>query len=40
MNVRAFRFYFSIIIAYKFMGKGELGELSLVDFVISTVLSR
>ena len=37
---RAVFFYFSIIIAYKFMGKRELGELSLVDFVISTVLSQ
>lgn len=29
-----------IIFAYKIMGKRELGELSLVDFVISTVLSQ
>lgn len=29
-----------IVFAYKFMGKRELGELSLVDFVISTVLSQ
>ncbi len=33
-------FYFIIILAYKFMGKRELGELSLIDFVISTVLSQ
>ena len=26
--------------AYKLMGKRELGELSLVDFVISTILSQ
>ncbi len=37
---RAVFFYFSIILSYKFMGKRELGELSLVDFVISTVLSQ
>lgn len=37
---RAVFFYFTIIISYKFMGKRELGELSLVDFVISTVLSQ
>ena len=29
-----------IVFAYKFMGKRELGELSLVDFVISTILSQ
>ena len=29
-----------IIFAYKIMGKRELGELSLVDFVISTILSQ
>ena len=29
-----------IIFAYKFMGKRELGELSLIDFVISTVMSQ
>ena len=33
-------FYFIIIFAYKLMGKRELGELSLIDFVISTVLSQ
>ncbi|MBQ1496667.1 MAG: DUF421 domain-containing protein [Bacilli bacterium] len=37
---RAVFFYFTIIFAYKIMGKRELGELSLVDFVISTVLSQ
>ena len=37
---RAVFFYFMIVFAYKFMGKRELGELSLVDFVISTVLSQ
>lgn len=37
---RAVFFYFIIIFAYKIMGKRELGELSLVDFVISTVLSQ
>lgn len=37
---RAVFFYFMIIFAYKFMGKRELGELSLVDFVVSTVLSQ
>ena len=37
---RAVLFYFIIIIAYKLMGKRELGELSLVDFVVSTVLSQ
>lgn len=37
---RAIFFYFMIIFAYKFMGKRELGELSLIDFVISTVMSQ
>ena len=37
---RAVFFYVMIVFAYKFMGKRELGELSLVDFVISTVLSQ
>ena len=37
---RAVFFYFMIIFAYKIMGKRELGELSLVDFVISTILSQ
>lgn len=37
---RAVFFYFMIIFSYKFMGKRELGELSLVDFVISTILSQ
>ena len=37
---RAIFFYFMIIFAYKFMGKRELGELSLVDFVISTIMSQ
>ena len=37
---RAVFFYFMIVFAYKFMGKRELGELGLVDFVISTVLSQ
>ena len=38
--VRAVLFYFLIIVSYKLMGKRELGELSLFDFVISTVLSQ
>ncbi len=29
-----------IVFSYKFMGKRELGELGLVDFVISTILSQ
>ena len=33
-------FYFIIIISYKIMGKRELGELSLIDFVISTIMSQ
>ena len=37
---RAVFFYFTIIFAYKFMGKRELGELSLIDFVISTIMSQ
>lgn len=37
---RSVFFYFTIIFAYKLMGKRELGELSLIDFVISTVLSQ
>ena len=37
---RSVFFYFVIIIAYKIMGKRELGELSLIDFVVSTVLSQ
>lgn len=37
---RSIFFYISIIMAYKLMGKRELGELSLVDFVISTILSQ
>ena len=37
---RTIFFYFVIIFAYKLMGKRELGELSLIDFVISTVLSQ
>ena len=37
---RSLFFYISIIMAYKLMGKRELGELSLVDFVISTILSQ
>ena len=37
---RSVFFYFLIIFAYKLMGKRELGELSLVDFVVSTVLSQ
>ncbi len=37
---RAVFFYFMIIIAYKIMGKRELGELSLIDFVVSTIMSQ
>ena len=37
---RSVFFYFSIIFSYKIMGKRELGELSLVDFVISTIMSQ
>lgn len=43
LNIIIFRtilFYFLIIFSYKLMGKRELGELSLVDYVISTVLSQ
>ena len=37
---RSIFFYFTIIISYKIMGKRELGELSLFDFVISTIMSQ
>ncbi|MBQ3475469.1 MAG: DUF421 domain-containing protein [Bacilli bacterium] len=37
---RSVFFYFMILFSYKLMGKRELGELSLFDFVISTVLSQ
>ena len=37
---RSVFFYFVIVVAYKLMGKRELGELSIVDFVVSTVLSQ
>lgn len=37
---RSVFFYFIIVVAYKLMGKRELGELSIVDFVVSTILSQ
>lgn len=37
---RSVFFYFVIVLSYKVMGKRELGELSIIDFVIGTVLSQ
>lgn len=37
---RSVFFYFLIVLSYKLMGKRELGELGIIDFVISTVLSQ
>ena len=33
-------FYFFIIFAYKLMGKREVGELDIIDFVMSMLLSQ
>lgn len=33
-------FYFFILICYKIMGKKEIGELDIIDFVISLLLSQ
>ena len=37
---RTIFFYFVVIISYKIMGKRELGELSIIDFVISMLISQ
>ena len=37
---RAVFFYFFILICYKIMGKKEIGELDIIDFVISLLLSQ
>ena len=33
-------FYFFILICYKIMGKKEIGELDIIDFVVSLLLSQ
>lgn len=33
-------FYFVVIVAYKIMGKREVGELGIFDFIISMVISQ
>ena len=37
---RTFIFYFIILISYKLMGKREVGELGIFDFVISMLMSQ
>lgn len=37
---RTFFFYFVVALAYRVMGKRELGELSIFDFVISILISQ
>ena len=37
---RTIFFYFLILICYKIMGKKEIGELDIIDFVISLLLSQ
>ena len=37
---RTIFFYFIVIIAYKIMGKREVGELGIFDFIISMVISQ
>ena len=38
--VRCIFFYFMIIVALRFMGKREIGELSIFDIVIYLVMSE
>ena len=37
---RTIFFYFLVIIAYKIMGKREVGELSVFDFIVSMLISQ
>ena len=37
---RTLLFYFLVIISYKIMGKREVGELSIFDFIISMLISQ
>ncbi len=37
---RTIFFYFFILISYKIMGKREVGELSIIDFVMSNLISQ
>lgn len=37
---RTILFYFLVIISYKIMGKREVGELSVFDFIISMLISQ
>ncbi len=40
ISVRSVFFYIIIIIVYKMMGKREIGELSIVDLVVSLLMSQ
>ena len=37
---RTILFYFVVAISYKIMGKRELGELGVFDFIISMLISQ
>ena len=37
---RTVLFYFLVVIAYKIMGKREVGELGVFDFIISMLISQ
>ena len=37
---RTIFFYFLVVIAYKIMGKREVGELSVFDFIVSMLISQ
>ena len=37
---RTIFFYFLVIISYKIMGKREVGELSVFDFIVSMLISQ
>lgn len=40
ISIRSIFFYFIIVLVYKIMGKREVGELSIVDLVVSLLLSQ
>ena len=37
---RTVLFYFLVVIAYKIMGKREVGELGVFDFIISMLITK
>mgnify|MGYP002868551810 CR=1 FL=1 len=40
IGTRSFFFYILIVIVYKWMGKREVGELSIVDFIVSMFIAE